>query len=164
MIDVRQIRTQARGPSMKTVVFASVHDAARCKMAAAFFNAFTMPSLARAISGGVRPLLWVAPEIVRVMKEVGLDVAGRPQVLPQAALESATLIVGFVDADGWSAPDGAPRELWDVPDPKDQPIERIREIRDRLRERVWRLVAKRGWYKLQPACFLMDRSGQVQHT
>jgi hypothetical protein len=32
---------------MKTVVFASIHDAARCKIAAAFFNAFTMPSLAR---------------------------------------------------------------------------------------------------------------------
>ena len=66
---------------MKTVVFASVHDAARSKMAAAFFNAFTMPSLVRAVSGGTRPLLWAAPEIVQVMNEVGLDVSGRPQVL-----------------------------------------------------------------------------------
>src|SRR5438309_599434 len=69
IIPCGQIRTQA-GASMKTVVFASVHDAARSKMAAAFFNAFTMPSLVRAVSGGTRPLLWVAPEIVQVMHEV----------------------------------------------------------------------------------------------
>jgi arsenate reductase len=149
---------------MKTVVFASVHDAARCKVAAAFFNAFTMPSLVRAISGGVRPRLWVAPEIVQVMQEVGLDVSDRPHVLQQAALESATLIVSFSGADSWAAPAGVPREVWDIPDPNGQPLERVREIRDRLRERVWRLVAKRGWYRLQPARLLADRSEQAQHA
>jgi hypothetical protein len=50
---------------MKVVVFASVHDAARSKMAAAFFNAFTLPALVRAVSGGDRPLLWVVPDVVQ---------------------------------------------------------------------------------------------------
>ena len=44
-----------------------------------------------------------------------------------------------------------PRESWDLPDPHNLPIERLRELRDRLRDRVWRLVAKQGWYRLQPA-------------
>ncbi|HTO95432.1 MAG TPA: arsenate reductase ArsC [Myxococcales bacterium] len=146
---------------MKTVVFASVHDAARCKMAAAFFNAFTMPSLVRAVSGGVQPLLWVPPEIVQAMREVGLDAEGRPHLLQQAAVERATLVVTFAGA-GWEPPQGVPHEIWDVPDPSDQPLERIREIRDRLRTRVWRLVAQRGWYRLQPS--LAVRPEPAQHA
>lgn len=149
---------------MKSVVFASVHDAARCKMAAAFFNAFTMPSLARATSGGIRPPLWVAPEVVQAMQEIGLDVSARPQVLPQGALEGASLIVSFAGAEGWSAPAGVQREIWDVPDPDGQPIERVREIRDRVRERVWKLVARQGWYKLQPARLLYGRGEPVQQA
>ena len=149
---------------MKTVVFASVHDAARSKMAAAFFNAFTMPSLVRAVSGGTRPLLWVAPEIVQVMNEVGLDVSGRPQVLPPDALERAALIVTFADEGAWRRPAAVPHESWDLPDPRSLPIDRLREMRDRLRERVWRLVARQGWYKLQPARMLRFNAEQSQHA
>lgn len=142
---------------MKTVVFASSYDAARSKMAAAFFNAFTKPSLARAVSGGSCPLLWVAPEIVQIMKEVGLDVSGRPQLLTAEVLDSAALIVTFSDAGAWATPARVPLESWNVPDPRKLPIERLREVRDDLRERVWRLVAKQGWYKLQPARALDHR-------
>lgn len=142
---------------MKTVVFASDYDAARSKMAAAFFNAFTKPSLARAVSGGSRPQLWVAPEIVQVMSEVGLDVSGRPQVLTADVLDGAALIVTFSDPGSWPTPARVPLESWNVPDPRKLPIERLRETRDRLRERVWRLVAKQGWYKLQPARALDHR-------
>ena len=149
---------------MKTVVFASVHDAARSKMAAAFFNAFTMPSLVRAVSGGTRPLLWVAPEIVQVMNEVGLDVSGRPQVLPPNALERAALLVTFSDEGAWHRPAAVPHESWDLPDPRSLPIDRLREMRDRLRERVWRLVARQGWYKLQPVRMPRFSAEQRQHA
>ncbi|MGZ6124744.1 MAG: hypothetical protein ACXWLR_07280, partial [Myxococcales bacterium] len=66
----------------------------------------------------------------------------------------------------WRTPSGVPRESWDVPDPHNLPIERVREIRDRLRDRVWRLVAKQGWYRLQPAAVLRHRASreQVQRT
>ncbi len=137
---------------MKTVVFASIYDAARSKMAAAFFNAFTMPSLVRGVSAGACPLLWVVPEIVQVMKEVGLDVSARPQLLPSNALESAALIVTFADLGPWRTPAGVPRESWDLPNP------RVREIRDHLRERVWKLLAKHGWYRLQPTAVLRHRT------
>lgn len=147
---------------MKTVVFASNHDAARSKMAAAFFNAFTKPSLARAVSGGSCPLLWVAPEVVQVMSEVGLDVSGRPQVLTADVLDGAALIVTFSDAGAWPTPARVPLESWNVPDPRKLAIERVREVRDRLRERVWRLVAKQGWYKLQPARALDHRRARQQ--
>ena len=149
---------------MKTVVFASVHDAARSKMAAAFFNAFTMPSLVRAVSGGTRPLLWVAPEIVQVMNEVGLDVSGRPQVLPPDALDHAALIVTFSDERALRRPAAVPQESWDLPDPRGLSLDRLRDLRDRLRERVWRLVARQGWYKLQPVRMLRFSAEQRQHA
>ena len=142
---------------MKVVVFASVHDAARSKMAAAFFNAFTLPALVRAVSGGDRPLLWVVPDVVRAMGEVGLDVSDRPRVLTSELLARATRIVTF-DGAVWHPPAEVPREDWDLPDPSNLPLPRIREIRERIRERVWRLVAKQGWYKLQPARVIRDRS------
>jgi arsenate reductase len=167
----RHHESKATGPktreqAMKTVVFASVYDAARSKMAAAFFNAFTMPSLVRAVSGGARPLLWVAPEVVQIMREIEFDVETRPQLLPAEALESAALIVTFSDADAWRTPPDVPRESWDLPDPRNLPIERLRELRDRLRDRVWRLVAKQGWYRLQPARAAMRsrRQEAIQST
>jgi arsenate reductase len=40
---------------------------------------------------------------------------------------------------------GLQREDWPLADPKGQPIERVREIRDQIRERVRQLVEARGW-------------------
>jgi arsenate reductase len=149
---------------MKTVVFATVYDAARSKMAAAFFNAFTMPTLVRGVSGGARPLLWVVPEVVQIMREIEFVVDTRPQLLAADALESAALIVTFSDAGAWRTPPAVPRESWDVPDPRNLPIERLRELRDRLRDRVWRLVAKQGWYKLQPTRALRSRKQEATQS
>lgn len=151
------------GARMKTVVFAGIYDAARSKMAAAFFNAFTMPSLVRAVSGGTRPLLWVPAEVGEVMSEVGFDVSERPQVLTDEVLERAALIVTFAD-EPWRPPGRTRTERWDVPDPRNRTLDRVRQIRDAVRKRVWRLVAREGWYRLQPARNLGRRLEQHQRT
>ena len=146
---------------MKTVVFASIHDAARSKMAAAFFNAFTLPVLVRGVSGGSEPLLWVAPHVVQVMREAGLDISGRPSVVTSRSLHNAALIVTFAGAP-FSAPPGVPREEWNVPDPTRLALEDVRRVRDQLRRRVWRMVAARGWYKLQPAVVAMRARSEAR--
>lgn len=65
---------------MKTVIFACVHNAGRSQMAAAFFNALANPALARAVSAGTQPGERVHPEVLEVMREVEIDLAGaRPQ-------------------------------------------------------------------------------------
>jgi len=43
-------------------------------------------------------------------------------------------------------------------------LDRLRDLRDRLRERVWRLVARQGWYKLQPVRMLRFSAEQRQHA
>ena len=40
---------------------------------------------------------------------------------------------------------GAERIEWEIADPKGQPLERVRAIRDDLRARVERLIAVHGW-------------------
>ena len=40
---------------------------------------------------------------------------------------------------------GAMREDWPLADPADQPLERVRAIRDEIRTRVAALVVSRGW-------------------
>jgi arsenate reductase len=67
---------------MKTVIFACVHNAGRSQMAAAFFNLTADPSNARAVSAGTAPGDRVHPEVVDVMREVGVDLSdARPQRL-----------------------------------------------------------------------------------
>ncbi len=145
---------------MKTVAFVSLYDAARSRMAAAFFSAFTKPTLVRAISGGIRPLLWITPEIVEIMKEAGFDLPGQPQVLSSSDLQAASLIVTLGEPE-WDPPPRVMHERWDVEDPRGLSMARLREIRDRLRRRVWRLVAREGWYRLQPAQVLPSREQRL---
>ena len=145
----RDASNQGARRTMKTVAFVSLYDAARSRMAAAFFEAFTKPTLVRAISGGIRPLLWTASDVIDVMAESGFDVSGQPRVLSEDDLKRASMIVTVGEA-GWQPPPSVQHEHWDVPDPRGLPMPRLRELRDRLRRRVWRLVAREGWYKLQP--------------
>jgi arsenate reductase len=40
---------------------------------------------------------------------------------------------------------GLARDDWPLRDPKDRPLDEVREIRDDIRDRVAALVATRGW-------------------
>lgn len=46
---------------------------------------------------------------------------------------------------------GLRRDDWPLPEPKGQAMERVRQIHDDIRDRVWKLLAKEGWWKLRPA-------------
>lgn len=43
---------------------------------------------------------------------------------------------------------GLRRDDWPLPDPKGQPVDRLREIRDDIRARVSKLLVEKGWRKL----------------
>ena len=40
---------------------------------------------------------------------------------------------------------GLRRDDWPLEDPKGKPIERVREIRDEIRDRVQELIDREGW-------------------
>ena len=148
---------------MSTVLFVCRQNAGRSQMSHALFER-AAGGRHGALSAGTTPAEHVHPEVIQVMNEVGLDVSGRPQVLPPDALDHAALIVTFSDERALRRPAAVPEESWDLPDPRGLSLDRLRELRDRLRERVWRLVARQGWYKLQPVRMLRFSAEQRQQA
>ena len=131
---------------MKTVVFACIENAGRSQMAAAFFNALADPTKARAISAGTEPAARVHPEVVDTMREVGLEVgAAVPRLLTTDLVAGAELLVTMGCGDACPFVPGLRREDWPLADPKGQPSERVRAIRDEIRERVGGLVVGSAW-------------------
>jgi arsenate reductase len=131
---------------MERVVFACRHNAGRSQMAAAFFGAAADPSRARGVSAGTTPGEQVHPEVAVVMGEVGLDLsAARPRLLTAELATGARLLVTMGCGESCPFVPGLELEDWPLPDPKGQPLERVREIRDEVRRRVAELVERRGW-------------------
>ena len=78
---------------MKTVLFVCVGNSGRSQMAEAFFNQLANGK-ARAISAGTKPAANVEPTVVKVMKEVGIDVSGnKPKPLTPEMIDQANLVV-----------------------------------------------------------------------
>lgn len=131
---------------MKTVLFACVRNAGRSQMAAAWFNELADPLKARAISAGTDPGPRVHPEVITAMREVGVDLvsAATAKLTPELA-QQAQLLVTMGCGDECPYVPGAKRDDWPLEDPKGKPIERVREIRDEIRDRVQVLIEHEGW-------------------
>ena len=128
---------------MKTVIFACVHNAGRSQMAAAFFNQLADPARARALSAGTTPGDRVHPEVVAVMREEGIDLSGaRPRRLTPELAGQAQLLITMGCGDECPYVPGVRRDDWPLDDPKGQPVERVRSIRDDIRARVEALVVQ----------------------
>ncbi|WP_437793996.1 arsenate reductase ArsC [Sorangium sp. So ce693] len=136
---------------MKTVLFACVHNAGRSQMAAAWFNALSDPSKARAISAGTEPGPRVHPEVLAAMAEEGIDLSAvKPQRLTDALASQAALLVTMGCGEVCPVVPGLRRDDWPLEDPKGKPVERVREIRDEVRVRVSELVSREGWAAARP--------------
>lgn len=131
---------------MKTVLFACVHNAGRSQMAAAWFNALADTSKARGVSAGTEPGSRVHPEVLEVMKEVGIDLSEQqPRFLSEELAASATMLITMGCGETCPVVPGVLKEDWPLEDPKGKPAARVREIRDDVKQRVADLVARSGW-------------------
>jgi arsenate reductase len=115
-------------------------------MAAAFFTELADPAKATAVSAGTRPADRVHPEVVEVMAELGIDLAGRrPQKLTEQLATGAFLLVTMGCGDECPYVPGLTREDWPLDDPKGRPLEQVRRVRDDVRNRLAALVDRYGW-------------------
>jgi arsenate reductase len=131
---------------MNTVVFACVHNAGRSQMAAALFNASVDPSKARATSAGTSPAAHVHPEVVRVMAEIGVDLASAvPRLLTPELGAGASHLITMGCGDACPHVPSAIRDDWPLPDPKGQPLDVVRAIRDEIAQRVAAFIAAHQW-------------------
>jgi arsenate reductase len=134
---------------MTTVIFACVHNAGRSQMAAAWFNELADPTKAQALSAGTEPGERVHPEVLAAMREAGIDLSSaKPQLLTAAMIAAARELVTMGCGEACPVvPRWVQRDDWPLEDPKGKSLERVRAIRDEIRERVERLLRDRGWQR-----------------
>jgi arsenate reductase len=87
------------------------------------------------------------PEVVEAMREIGIDVkAQQPQRLTSelAAQADAVITMGCGDACPIIPGKKQIRVDWDLPDPKDQPLDQVRITRDEIVRRVEALLNELG--------------------
>ncbi len=131
---------------MITILFACVHNAGRSQMAAALFNAQADPLHAHAISAGTAPGPAVHPEVIAVMREAGVDLSANvPQRLTDDLAATAQWLITMGCGDQCPIIPGARRDDWPIPDPKGQPVDRVREIKSDIESRVRAFVDEHGW-------------------
>ncbi|MGB2626081.1 MAG: arsenate reductase ArsC [Candidatus Acidiferrum sp.] len=131
---------------MDVVLFACIHNAGRSQMAAAWFKKMCDRTKAIALSAGTQPGERVHPEVIQVMREEGIDLAGiKPQFLSKELAQQATLLITMGCGDACPYVPGLKKLDWPLTDPKGQSLESVRTIRDEIRQRVANLATERNW-------------------
>jgi arsenate reductase len=127
---------------MATVLFVCLHNAGRSQMSQALFER-AAEGRHHALSAGTTPGERVHPEVVEIMRELGIDLADRvPQVLTTKLAEQADVVVTMGCGDACPYIPGKRYIDWKLPDPKGRPIEEVRATRDEIEWRVAMLVAE----------------------
>jgi len=121
------------------LAFVCVQNAGRSQMSAAFAERESSErglDDVEIITGGTDPANEVHPEVVETMAEVGIDISDRtPQELSTAELNTCDVVATMGCSTLTLDVDTDVRE-WALPDPDGESPERVREIREQVRERV----------------------------
>jgi arsenate reductase len=120
----------------------SVENAGRSQMAEGFFNKYA-PEGYKAISAGTKPVSQINPVAVDVMREVGIDISNqKSKDITEDMMRNSTKIVNMGCIEKESCPTLLLHNLidWKMEDPKGKPIEKVREIRNQIEQRVMELV------------------------
>ena len=126
----------------KTILFVCIQNAGRSQMAEGFFRKYA-PKGYETVSAGTVPTSQINPIAVDVMKEVGIDISSqKPKDLTEDMMRDATAIINMGCMDDMFCPTlFVPKVIdWGIEDPKDKPIEKVREIRDDIEKRVLEII------------------------
>jgi arsenate reductase len=127
---------------MATVLFVCLHNAGRSQMSQALFERAS-DGRHSALSAGTTPSERVHPEVVEVMRELDIDLADRrPRLLTNELAERVDIMVTMGCGDACPYIPGKRYIDWDIPDPRGEPIDTVRGIREEIRSRVDQLLAE----------------------
>jgi arsenate reductase len=125
---------------MACALFVCLHNAGRSQMSQALFER-AAAGRHTALSAGTAPAEHVHPEVVEVMRELGIDLSQRrPTLLTTELAGQADLIVTMGCGDACPYIPGKRYRDWQLPDPKGRPIAEVRATRDEIERRVRSLV------------------------
>jgi protein-tyrosine-phosphatase len=131
-VEGRIPRTQPR------VLFVCVSNAGRSQMAAALMHQLSRGRV-EAHQAGLRPAPQISATMVTVMAEARIDVTDQfPKPLTDEMVRAADIVI-TLGCDGASPLTNA--QDWPIEDPRGQPIEQVRVIRDQVHSRVQHLLS-----------------------
>src|SRR5262245_40077244 len=128
---------------MSHVLFVCLHNAGRSQISHALFELAACGRHTAESAGSVAdPTGRLHPEVLTVMLELGIDLAGRhPRPLTRELAERADLVVTMGCGDACPYVPGTRYLDWDLPDPKGRPLDDVRATRDEIARRIEALVA-----------------------
>ncbi len=127
---------------MACVLFVCLHNAGRSQMSQALFERAAAPRHT-ALSAGTTPAEQVHPEVVEVMRKLGIDLSERrPRLLTPELARQADVLVTMGCGDACPVIPGKRYIDWNLPDPKGRPLEEVRATREEIQGLVTALVAE----------------------
>jgi protein-tyrosine-phosphatase len=127
----------------KIVLFVCVENAGRSQIAEAFFRKYA-PRGYLTTSAGTRPVGKINPVVVQAMREIGIDISKqKSKVLTEDMIIKAGIRVNLGCMEKEASPTLFIHDLleWSIEDPKGKSLEKVREIRDDVEQRVRQLAA-----------------------
>jgi protein-tyrosine-phosphatase len=134
---------KSKSKEKQTILFVCIQNAGRSQMAEGFFRKYA-PEAYEPLSAGTKPTSKINPIAIQAMKEMGIDISKqRPMDITEDMMRNSSKIVnmGCMEKD-WCPTMFVPNLIdWGIEDPKGKSIEKVREIRDEIEDRVQGLVA-----------------------
>lgn len=125
-----------------TILFLCVHNAGRSQMGAAYARQLGGTRVI-VYSAGTAPGETLNPAVVAAMAEVGLDITDQsPRALTSAMALESDVIITMGCGDACPVYPGKRYLDWALDDPKGQPVEVVRSIRDDVKQRVQLLLGE----------------------
>jgi protein-tyrosine-phosphatase len=127
---------------MATVLFVCVQNAGRSQMSAALLD---REAAGRhiSLSAGTTPADHVHPEVVELMRELGIDLSGRrPVRFTHELAERADVVVTMGCGDACPYIPGKRYIEWNIPDPHGRSPVEVRAIRKQIVEQTRALLAE----------------------
>ena len=127
---------------LATVLFVCVHNAGRSQMAAGYLKHLGGDQI-KVLSAGTQPGTDINPMAMAVMLEEGIDLSSaKPEKLSDEKVMESDYVITMGCGDACPYFPGKTYLDWPLTDPKDQPIEIVRGIRDDIKAKVEELIEK----------------------
>ena len=135
--------TKAKFKTKKTILFVCVQNAGRSQMAEGFFRKYA-PEGFEPMSAGTMATSQINPLAIQVMNEIGIDISQqRSKELTEDMIRNSDMIINMGCMDKNFCPTlFIPKVIdWNIEDPKNMVIEKVREIRDEIERGIKELAA-----------------------
>ena len=128
------------GKETPSVLFMCVHNAGRSQMAAGLLKNLAGNRI-KVFSAGSKPSNELNPAAVEAMGEIGIDISqNMPMQFDENLMEKVDIVITMGCGDACPILPGKSYLDWQLDDPANQKIEKVREIRDQIERKVCLLI------------------------